>query len=187
MIAGPDHDDIVALVLRSRDGDEPAVRRLITIHQGLLFTIAFRMVGEPETARDLIQETFIRAFRKIGDLRTPEHFRSWLCAICRRVVLDHLRREKRKRTVPLEEVEVIVPDDRAVIRKRMIVQDALSRLSARDRMLLVLAYYQGNSLREVAHTMKIPEANVRVYVQRARDRLRELLKGREHELLSGIA
>lgn len=181
----PDQNDVAALVARARDGDEQAISRLITIHKGLIYTIVIRMVANSDAARDLTQDAFIRAFRKIRDLRRPEKFRPWLCAIARRVVLDHLRVEKRKRTVSLEEIDEIgVEPDHAAARRKTLIQEALSRLDPRDRMLLVLAYYQGFSHAEVAQTMKIPESNVRVYIQRARDRLRKLLKGREHELLS---
>lgn len=181
----PDQNDIAALVAYARDGDEQAISRLITIHKGLIYTIVIRMVANSDTARDLTQDSFIRAFRKLRDLKQPEKFRPWLCAIARRVVLDHFRAEKRKPTVSLEEIGEIGADpDHAAVRRRMLIQDALSRLMPRDRMLLVLAYYQDFSQADVAQAMKIPESNVRVYIQRARDRLRKLLKGREHELLS---
>jgi RNA polymerase sigma-70 factor (ECF subfamily) len=178
-----DQNDIAALVAYARDGDESAITRLITIHKGLIYTIVIRMVANSDTARDLTQDSFIRAFRKLRDLKQPEKFRPWLCAIARRVVLDHFRAEKRKPTVSLDEIGDIGADPFAV-RRRRLIQDALSRLNPRDRLLLVLAYYQGFSHREVGLALKIPESNVRVYIQRARDRLRILLKGREHELLS---
>ena len=174
-----------ALVMRAQDGDEEAISRLITVHKGLIFTIVIRMVANRDLAADLTQDTFVRAFRKIKDLRTPAQFRPWLCTIARRIVLDHFRSEKRKPTVSLETVaDIATAADLAAIRKRKIIQEALLLLPERDRMLLILAYYQGYSHREIGSAMKIPEANVRVYVQRARDRLRGLLKGREHELLS---
>jgi RNA polymerase sigma-70 factor (ECF subfamily) len=182
---GSDQADIAALVVRARDGDEQAISRLITIHKGLIYTIVIRMVTNADTARDLTHDAFVRAFRKLRDLRTPGNFQPWLCAIARRIVFDHFRTEKRKRTVSLEEIgDISAGPDLAAVRRRMIIQDALSRLNPRDRLLLVLAYYQGFSHREVAQALKIPESNVRVYIQRARDRLRKLLKGREHELLS---
>jgi RNA polymerase sigma-70 factor (ECF subfamily) len=181
----PDQNDIAALVASARNGDEQAVSRLITIHKGLVYTIMIRMVHHPDVARDLTQDAFIRGFRKIRGLRAPEHFKSWLCAIARRIALDHLRTEKRKPTVSLEATGDLASDpDPIAARRKSIIHHALARLSPRDRMLLVLAYYHGLSYREVAQSMKIPEANVRIYVQRARDRLRILLKGREHELLS---
>lgn len=176
--------DIAPLVAQSRTGDELAVRRLIARHKDLIYTIMIRMVRHPDIARDLTHDTFVRAFRRLPDLRSDELFKTWLCAIARRIALDHLRSERRKPTVSLEETgEILSAADPAVERRRAIIQHALSRLSPRDRMLLVLAYYQGLSLREVALAMKIPESNVRVYIQRARGRLRSLLKGHEHEIL----
>jgi len=180
-----DQIDIAVLVACARDGDEQAISRLITIHKGLVYTIVIRMVANSDTARDLTQDTYIRAFRKLRDLKRPEKFRPWLCAIARRVVLDHFRAEKRKPTVSLDEIgDIGAEPDPAAVRRRRLIQGALARLNPRDRMLLVLAYYQGLSHREVGLALKIPESNVRVYIQRARGRLRNLLKGREHEILS---
>lgn len=175
---------MVEWVRRGQDGEELAISKLITMHKGLIYTIIMRMVNNMDVAQELTHDTFVKAFSKIRGLRVRERFRPWLCTIARHTVLDYLRKEKGKRTVSIEELaEPADPADASRIRSKAVIQDALSRLTERDRMLLVLAYYKGFSLEEVAETMKIPKVNIKVYIQRARDRLRELLKGCEDELM----
>ena len=178
------NEDIATLIERAQDGDEQAMTRLITIHKGLVFTVIYRMAGDYHMSEDLTQDTFVKAFMNIRKVKNEKHFRAWLCTIARNVTRDHFRREKRHPTVSLDAVgEQVGQSGLEMTRKRMIIQDALARLSERDRMLLTLAYYQGMKLAEVAEVMRLTEKNVKVCLHRARKRLRKELKGYEHELL----
>jgi RNA polymerase sigma factor (sigma-70 family) len=178
-------EDANELVTRAKDGDEQALSRLITIHKGLVYTIIYRMVNDADTSQDLTQDTFIKAFLHINRVKNYEHFRPWLCRIARNVVYDHFRREKRHKTVSIDDVgEIAGQQGMGKMRKKMIIQNALSRLSERDRMLLSLAYYQGFTLAEAADVLDITEDNAKVALHRARKRLRKELRGYEDELLS---
>lgn len=158
--------------------------RLITLFKGLVFTVIYRMVNNYHISEDLTQDTFVRVFLHIKKVKNEKHFRAWICTIARNLVRDHFRREKRRPTVSLDEIgEQTGQSGLETTRKRMIIQDALARLSERDRLLLTLAYYQGMSLAEVGAVMKLNEKNVKVCLHRARKRLRKELKGHEHELL----
>jgi RNA polymerase sigma-70 factor (ECF subfamily) len=177
--------DASELVTRAKDGDEQAMSELITVHKNLVFTVIYRMVNDFDTSQDLTQETFIRAFLHIKKVKNYQHFRAWVCRIARNLVYSHFRREKRQHTVSLEEInEISGPDGLEKTRVRMILQDALARLSERDRMLLVLTYYQGLTMVEVADVLDLSALNARVALHRARQRLRRELKGHEEELLS---
>ncbi len=176
--------DIATLLERAKRGDEQAVTRLITLFKGLVFTVIYRMVNDYHISEDLTQDTFVKAFLHIKKVKNEKHFRAWICTIARNLVRDHFRREKRHPTVSLDEIgEQTGQSGLETTRKRMIIQDALARLSERDRMLLTLAYYQGMSLAEVGAVMKLKEKNVKVCLHRARKRLRKELRGYEHELL----
>jgi RNA polymerase sigma-70 factor (ECF subfamily) len=158
---------------------------LITIHKGLVFTIALRMTNDYHASEDLTQETFIKVFLNIKKVKNAEHFKPWICTITRNVVRDYFRKAKRKRTVSFEEVKDFHGHSNIENTKRsVIIQDALAKLVDRDRMLLTLTYFNGLSLRQVARAMKMSENNVKVCVHRARKRLRNHLEGYENELLS---
>ncbi len=177
--------DIGHLIQGAQDGDERAMRELITIHKGLVFTIALRMTNDYHASEDLTQETFIKVFLNIKKVKNAEHFKPWICTITRNVVRDYFRKAKRKRTVSLEEIKEFHGHSNIESTKRsLIIQDALAKLAERDRMLLMLTYFKGLSLREVARAMKMSENNVKVGVHRARKRLRKHLEGYENELLS---
>lgn len=178
-------EDVNDLVRLAKDGDEKALSRLITIHKGLVYTVIYRMVNDADTSQDLTQETFIKAFLHIKRVKNYEHFRPWLCRIARNVVYDFFRKEKRHHTVSIDDVgEIAGQQGMEKTRKKMIMQDALARLSERDRMLLTLAYYQGLTLAEAADVLEISEDNAKVALYRARKRLRKELRGYEDELLS---
>ncbi|UCD06133.1 MAG: sigma-70 family RNA polymerase sigma factor [candidate division WOR-3 bacterium] len=176
-------DDIGCLIKCAKNGDEQAMTSLITIHKGLIFTIILRMTNDYHLSEDLTQDTFIRAFMNMKKVKSGEHFRPWLCTIARNIVRDHYRRNRNSPSVSFEQVEEFQGQSDDPIRRRVVIQDALARLTERDRMLLTLTYYEGLSLREIAETMKMTEANAKVCLHRARKRLRKQLAGYENELL----
>ncbi len=177
--------DIIEFVKRSQHGDEQAMSELITMLKGLVYTIIFRMVNDPELSKDLTQDTFIRFFLKLDKIKYPEQTRAWICKMARNIVYDYYRKAKKHKTVSFEEIsEPKGVSGLEKMHKKMIIHDALARLSERDQMLLAMAYYEGFSLSEVGDVMKIPEKNVKVYLHRARLRLRKELEGRKNELLS---
>lgn len=178
-------DDIWRLIQSAQDGEEPAMTKLITLHKGLIFTVIFRMTNDYDISQDLTQDTFIKVFVNIRKVKNAKHFRAWICVIARNIVRSYFRRAKRSQTVSLEEIrEFAGQSNIETTKKSMIIQDALNRLSERDRILLTLAYYQGLSLAEVAEVMRVSNNNVKVCLYRARKRLRKELEGYEHELLS---
>jgi RNA polymerase sigma factor (sigma-70 family) len=177
--------NVAELLKHARDGDEAAMSELITLHKSLVCTVIFRMVNDYDTSLDLTQETFIKVFLNIKKAKSAKHFRAWICTIARNCVYDYFRKVKRNPAVSLEAVtEPVGQSGLKKTRRKMIIQDALARLRDQDRLLLTLAYYEGLSFAEVAEVMKIPERNIKVYLHRARLRLRKELKEYENELLS---
>jgi RNA polymerase sigma factor (sigma-70 family) len=178
-------NDVVELVRRAKDGNEQAMSELITIHKALVYTIIFRMVNDPELSKDLTQETFIRFFLKIDRVKYAEKTKAWICRIARNIVYDHFRKEKRKKTVPLDQIpEISGTSNIEKKHKQMIIQDALQKLQERDRMLLTMAYFEGFSLAELAEAMNMSVNNAKVALHRARLRLRDKLEVYKDELLS---
>ena len=176
------------LVRSARKGDRGAFSRLVELYERLVFTLIVRVVRDEETARDLSQETFLKAYRKLRTLRKPEAFVSWLCSVARRTALDYVRRSGVEITGKenLIELESATTDPDPLDDTGDILRAGIERLSPRDRQLLTLAYFEEMSLAEVGEVLGIPERNVRVYVHRARKRLREQLRGYEDELLRQI-
>lgn len=142
--------------------DEAGLRAAFLAHSGELYGYARRSLNDAGAADEVVQETFIRAWRArerfdpdLGSLRT------WLFAIERRIVIDHARSRALRQTNPLPEDMAQVGDD---IEKALVgwqVEEALRRLRPEHRQVLVETYYRGRSGREVAIELGIPEGTVR--------------------------
>jgi RNA polymerase sigma-70 factor (ECF subfamily) len=146
----------------SESADAAGLRVAFLAHGGELYGYARRSLGDPRAAEDVVQETFIRAWRArdrfdtgLGTLRT------WLFTIARRVVIDHARARAIRQTEPLPADIAVADDD---VENAMVgwqVEEALSRLRPDHRQVLVETYYRGRSGREVAEELGIPEGTVR--------------------------
>lgn len=142
--------------------DEHGLRVAFLSHGGELYGYARRSLGDNGAAEDVVQETFIRAWRarerfdsNLGTLRT------WLFTIARRVVIDHARSRAIRRTDPLP-VDAAMADDE--VERAMTgwqVEEAIRRLRPEHRQVLVETYYRGRSGRDVAEALGIPEGTVR--------------------------
>jgi RNA polymerase sigma-70 factor, ECF subfamily len=160
----------------SEAADEEGLRAAFLAHSGELYGYARRSLSDAGAAEEVVQETFIRAWRArdrfdpdLGSLRT------WLFAIERRLVIDHARSRALRQTGPLPTDLVQVGDD---IEKALVgwqVEEALRRLRDDHRQVLVETYYRGRSGREVAVELGIPEGTVRSRLFYALQSLRLIL------------
>jgi len=142
--------------------DEEGLRAAFLAYSGELYGYARRSLADAGAADEVVQETFIRAWRarsrfdpELGSLRT------WLFAIERRIVIDHARSRALRQTSPMPDDMAQVGDDleRALVGWQ--VEEALRRLRPEHRQVLVETYYRGRSGREVAFELGIPEGTVR--------------------------
>src|SRR5262249_10338863 len=97
-----------ALVLRAREGDRAAFEELVRRTSRLVFARLYLDTGSAERAEDLLQETYLLAFRALSGLTKPEGFRPWLLSIAHNVLIDDARRAARqKRAAPLSPAEYL--------------------------------------------------------------------------------
>lgn len=161
------------LIRESLAGDSDAFTALVRRHQGRVFRLAGRFFRRPEEVEEVAQETFLRAWTKLGTYRAQAPFEHWLSRLCLRCAYDRLRR-RRVETEPLEErgAEAADTDPDA----RLEVERLLSRLPAADRFLLILLEGEGWSVAEIAERLGWTQVNVKVRAHRARKRLRRILE-----------
>lgn len=149
-----------------------------------IFRLAFRMTGSEHDAEDVVQETFLRAYRNLGRFDSRAKVATWLNAIASNCAIDLLRKRKYRRTEKLDEQAPVgapvsnrpAPDRVAMgseLRER--VDAALLKLSARERIAFSLRHFEGQSIREVATAMKMPEGSVKNTIFRAVRKLRAAL------------
>ncbi len=170
-----------ALVQAARSGDGSAFAELVARYKGRVFGLASRFTTDAHQLEDLAQETFIRAWQRLGQYRGDAPFEHWLTRIAVHACYDFLRRQRRLRfwqsATPLEEVELAVDDSAALsaAEARDRVEAALARLKPKERLVLTLLELEERSVREVAQLTGWSEANVKVRAFRAREALRKIL------------
>jgi RNA polymerase sigma-70 factor (ECF subfamily) len=147
----------------SEAANEAGLREAFLAHGGELYGFARRSLNSKESAEDVVQETFARAWRSrsrfdatLGTLRT------WLFTIERRVILDASIQQRKSEVHPFEEGSEPVGEDhveRAMLGWQM--ESALQRLNPEHRVVITELYFNGRSGREVAELLALPEGTVR--------------------------
>src|SRR6266576_6218125 len=100
-----DASEAAAVLARARQGDSDAFRALVERHSRSVFRLAFRMTGNEQDAEDLVQETFLRAYRQLGKFDGRASFGTWLYRVAANCSLDLIRVRKRRQEqqVPVDE------------------------------------------------------------------------------------
>jgi RNA polymerase sigma-70 factor (ECF subfamily) len=179
-------DDARAVIDRARRGDREAFGSLVRRHQRRVYMTALRMTGCHDDAHDVAQEAFVRAYSRLASFDGRSDFFTWLYRIVVNVALNHLRKARRQRTVPLEEVVLPEPlakqagnDPRRALELKRLVQklDAALQeaLTPTLRATLVLVIMDGLPYRDAAAILDCSEGTVAWRVHEARQKLREAL------------
>ena len=183
--AGPEAPADPELLRGMRRGEESALEALYARYGGLVYALALRIVGDPELAREVLQDTFLRSWNG-REAYDPERGRVpwWLMGIARNRAIDLLRsrshqarlREREPLTAKTRPHESgLAPDLADAVGLRRAVASALQELSPVQREAIELAYYGGLTQAEVAARLREPLGTIKSRTREAMDRLRELL------------
>ena len=190
--------DEPALIAQSKKGDLDAFNCLVLSYQDQAYNLALRMLGDKPSAEDVVQDSFIKAYKKLHAFRGGS-FRAWILRITTNNCLDVLRRQKRTPTLPLnpinedsveeQESPYWLADDspsaeEKVIQKELgdVIQRCLQQLPEDFRAVVVLVDVQGLNYQEAAKVVKSPLGTIRSRLARARQCLQKCLQ-RVWELL----
>jgi RNA polymerase sigma-70 factor (ECF subfamily) len=179
---GPERDADALLVARIRAGDEGAFELLVARYQAPLFRYLRGLLADEEQARDLLQETFLRAYRSIGGLAEPTLLRSWLYRIAHNQACSALRRRRLISWLPLSlgtHSSAPAPDHSAIEAVR--VEEALARVPVQQRAALLLHLVAGFSYAEAAALLQVSEGTVRMRISRGRAAFRAAYGGEEDD------
>lgn len=178
------------LIRRSLSGDDDAFGSLIHTHQSTVFNIAYRMVGDREVARDLAQETFLRAFRALDTFDQSRPFGPWLYRIATNLSINWVKRAQVS-TVPLDVPSstgethgepIQIPDSSSEPAVRFLeaemqawLRHEILMLPPDYRAVVELRHFQELSYEEIAETLNLPLGTVKTRLFRARRLLRDRL------------
>lgn len=180
------------LILSAQKGDLEAFNRLVLAYQDMVYTHAYRILGDADSADDAAQETFISAYRSLMTFRGGS-FRAWLLRIASNHCYDELRKIKRRPTTPLEplnsedeEIENAQwltdpgqsPEEAATQKAlKEAIQHCLDELPMDFRIVVVMVDVQGLDYQEAAEALAKPVGTIKSRLARARTRLQECLQG----------
>jgi RNA polymerase sigma-70 factor (ECF subfamily) len=175
------------LVARSKTGDTESFNQLVKRWERPIFAMAYRTLGREEDARDVTQETFLRAFRALGGFKGEAKFSSWLYRIALNLCRDWIRKARRAPIVDVPEgmdVEQLaaqrgpfetVEDLAARAELSRGVAAAMEHLPAEQREAIILKEYHGLTFQEIADLMACPLSTVKTRVYQGLSTLRKQL------------
>lgn len=169
-----------ALILRCQEGETGALEELVTEYERIVYTLAFRMTGDREEARDVTQAVFLKVLRGLATFDTRRRFFSWIYRIAANESIDRLRSRRPSEALDEAREDPGERPDAAAERRQAaeMVQAALMELGHDDRQVLVLRHWLDRSHAEIGEALGIPERTVKSRLFEARQRLGRSLKRR---------
>ena len=178
-------NDDVALIQRILAGDENAFESLVRKYQKQVHALAFRKVGNFQTAEDITQETFLRVYQKLATLNDPTKFSGWLYAIVNHLCIAW-HRKNRLQTESLQEIHIseietdvysrYVASEHAKTTAEAqpdLVRKLLTKLKENDREVITLHYFEEMTSSEIGKHLGVPENTVKSQLHRARQQLKK--------------
>jgi RNA polymerase sigma-70 factor (ECF subfamily) len=183
-------NEVTKIVEAARDGDRAAYGELVERFQSTVYALALSRLRNPAEAQELVQEVFIHAMTKLGQLRDPRCFAGWLRQITERMAINRLTRRgpvygaepsvlenaQAASTSPL--------DDLIRTEQKAKLWAGLERLKPVDRATLVAFYINGRSLKQMSREFETPIGTIKRRLHVARNRLREHLDAEAEPLVA---
>jgi RNA polymerase sigma-70 factor (ECF subfamily) len=177
------------LVTAFRGGDSSAFDALVQRWERKIQGAVYRIMGPGEDARDLTQETFLRAYRGLSTFKSEARFSSWLYQIALNLCRDRLRQKRGRTLVSLEDLEphqsariqTPGPSAQEVVEARdlsRLISSVMAELPEEQREVIVLKEYQGLTFQEIANVLRVPVSTVKTRLYRGLVQMREHLERR---------
>jgi RNA polymerase sigma-70 factor (ECF subfamily) len=190
-----DSEDEKLLIGQAQSGSREAFEELVRRHDRDILRLAYHMLGNREEAREVYQETFLKAFRSLSRFRFESSFYTWIYRIATNVSLDHLRKRQTLREEISIESDTSSNPDRPALKDTLAattyysnperrlygkevgekIREALKTLSEKERLVFELRHYQGLRLKMIGEIMGSTEETAKNYLFRATQKLRAFL------------
>ena len=181
-----DATDVAAVLARARQGDSEAFRTLVERHSRRAFQLAYRITGNEQDAEDVVQESFIHAYRQLSRFEARAHFATWLHRIVANCSIDLIRSRKARYDHastddldPTEQPHAGGADPERLTASAQIEQrvaTAMLELSPRERAAFTLRHYEGRSIADIGKTLGLGTSATKHSVFRAVRKLRAALE-----------
>ena len=176
------------LVERFQNGEQEAFNELVNRYQAKIHSLVYKYVPNSETAKDLSQEIFIKAYRALPNFKRQSAFYSWLYRIAVNLCIDFIRQQKRGQPLSFEDlptggndepalndVNPLPPDQIETKELGQIIGQAVQQLPPKQQHVFNLRYHDGLQLKEIAAQLDRSEGTIKAHLHHAHKRLRTLL------------
>jgi RNA polymerase sigma-70 factor (ECF subfamily) len=180
-----EHPEDAVLVRKAQEGDVDAFERLVREYQQMIYALCRRLTGAHQSADDLAQETFIKAYFALSRFDSRWPFYPWLRKIAVNTSLNYLKARNRERPLPQDALPVRGTDplpaqdlpqarlERAEFEEKF--RQSVESLPEEQKSVFVLRFYEGLSYEEISRTLDVPHGTVMSRLNRARRKLKALL------------
>jgi RNA polymerase sigma-70 factor, ECF subfamily len=179
--------DETRYIQRILDGETELYAVLLDRYNRPIYSLIVQMVSCPEDAEELVQDTFLKAFRSLGTYKGESRFSTWLYRIAYNITISFTRKKRQEflyiedstiNNVPDEKAdEILCPTDDEE-RIAALIQ-AIELLSAEEKAVITLFYYEQKSIEEVGEVLNLTVSNVKVKLHRIRKKLYLLMSKKE--------
>lgn len=165
------------LVEKAAKGNREAFGELIIMHQEYLYKLAYMYTKNEQDALDAVQECAMRAMISMDKLREPQYFKTWIT----RILINSIYRaqQKYRNNSPFEDYNEAAPEQTLSIEEKTDLYDAIDLLPPIYKTVVILQYFHGMKIKDIAEVMNIPQGSVKAYLYRAKELLRRQLDGEE--------
>jgi RNA polymerase sigma-70 factor (ECF subfamily) len=171
-----------AAIRRVRNGDSDAFRFLVDSHSRALFRLAYRLTRNEHDADDVVQETFLRAYKHLETFDSRASLSTWLHRIAANSAIDLMRRRERDRGEELDEATMEAKGssgDHSMVMRMSVtaaVDQCMKEMTGRERMAFVLRHYEGMSIDEIGSVLGTEVNATKNTIFRAVKKLRQFLE-----------
>jgi len=184
IVSPVEHDDL-QLISASKNGDQDAFSLLVQRYQRRVFNLVFRMLQNYEEANEVTQEAFLAAWQGLPSFRGEARFSTWLYRIAYNCALKQLETRKRDKALHTalqaeQSLESEGEDPKSAhletLDNQKMIQEQLSQLPPKYRIVLILRHLQDMTYEEMAEVLTIPVGTIKTHLFRARNLLKERLQ-----------
>ncbi len=175
--------NVPLLVERIKEGDREAFMAITRLYQKKVYLLAYSYLRNNEDALDIVQETFLRLYQKVGMFRSEKNFQTWLLQIAKNLCIDYYRKnygrsQDLRSDKDVEEVNVPVQNDQhshSFSDVKRVFAECLDRLTDKQRLIFVMKHYNNFEYKEIAQILRISVGTVKSLHFKAAQNLRALM------------
>jgi RNA polymerase sigma-70 factor (ECF subfamily) len=180
----PEQHQQKMLVARALDGDSMAFEQIIAQYSTLMMRTACMIVGDRDVAEDAVQDALIQAWQHLSNLREASALRAWLMRIVVNQCITFKRRLTRstaflRQSLSEQEIDLaaqVADDHKGRLERNWDLAEAIKRLPEKQRVVIILHYYNGMTLPEMSQTLQTSENTLKKRIQAALTNLRHALR-----------